>query len=100
MRMRPLGILLLWAAPAWAADHTITLTARQEQILADYIATETSDPKPTTEDVIRQSVHRFVQQQGTRQKEQQRGKFMDSTEGLTPAQRQQVESIVGVPLPQ
>jgi hypothetical protein len=94
-----LCLLLVWPPLSWGADHTITLTARQEQILDDYIATETSDPKPTKEDVIRQAIARLVTQHGERQRHQQRGRFMDSAEALSPAQKSQVEAIVGQPVP-
>jgi hypothetical protein len=83
----------------WAADHTVTLTARQEQILDDYIATETADPKPAKDEVIRQAIMRLVTQHGERQRTQQRGRFMDSAEALTPTQKAQIEAIVGQPVP-
>jgi hypothetical protein len=95
-------LLLLMMGPlslVRAADHTVTLTARQEQILDDYIATETSDPKPTKEEVIRQAVARLVQAHGERQRHTDRGRFMDSAEALSPAQKAQLEAIVGQPVP-
>jgi hypothetical protein len=91
--------VILYAPCVFGADHTVTLTARQEQILDDYIATETSDPKPTKEDVIRQAIARLVTQHGERQRNQQRGRFMDSAEALSPAQKSQIEAIVGQPVP-